>query len=156
MRLSRPAAVAIVALTSLSLATGAAAAQRQPAPSAEATPGTARRSRPSLQMDADETRRALEEVLKQYPPSLPRVLRMDPTLLNNDAYLQPTRSLRRFLNQHPEVAHNPNFFFAQYGDEQQLLPGDAAGPRHQHVARAPSRALQLERSSSRSRRAWSG
>jgi hypothetical protein len=67
-------------------------------------------------MDADETRRALEEVFKQYPPSLPRVLRLDPTLLNNEAYLLPYSQLAAFLKQHPEVAHNPNFFLSQYGE----------------------------------------
>lgn len=115
MRLSRPAAVAIAALTSLSLATGAAATQRQTAPNPVASPrDTTAVSTPLLQMDAEETRRALEEVLKQYPPSLPRILRLDPTLLNNDGYLQTYPQLAAFLTQHSEVAHNPNYFLAEY------------------------------------------
>ncbi|MEO6237047.1 MAG: hypothetical protein ABIQ52_08610, partial [Vicinamibacterales bacterium] len=90
MRLSRAAVVAVAALTTLSLATGAAAAQRQPAaPPAEAAARNPAPPSSVPQMDADETRRTLEEVFKQYPPTLPRVLRMDPTLLVNDAYLQP-------------------------------------------------------------------
>jgi hypothetical protein len=116
MRLSRPAAIFIVTLTSLSLATGATASQRQPAPSAEATPRDRTAVSTVLQMDADETRRALEDVLKQYPPSLPRILRLDPTLLSNDAYLQPYPQLAEFLKQHSEIAHNPSFFLSQYGD----------------------------------------
>jgi hypothetical protein len=117
MRLSRPAAVAIVALTSLSLATGAAASQqRQPAPTVEETPRDRTAVSTVLQMDADATRRALEEVLQQYPPSLPRVLRLDPTLLANDGYLKPYPQLAAFLNQHPEVAHNPNYFLSQFGE----------------------------------------
>ena len=116
MRLSRPAAVAIVALTSLSLATGATASQRQPSPNPEAISRDRTAVSTVLQMDADESRRALEEVFKQYPPTLPRVLRMDPTLLNNDAYLEPYPQLAAFLKQHPEVAHNPNFFLSQYGE----------------------------------------
>jgi hypothetical protein len=66
--------------------------------------------------DADETRRQLEDVLKAYPPSLPRVIRLDPNLVNNESYLQPYPALAAFLMQHPEVKHNPAFFFAQYGD----------------------------------------
>ncbi len=115
MRLSRPAAVAVAALTTLTLATGAAAAQRQPAaPPAEAAARTPAPPSSVVQMDADETRRTLEEVFKQYPPTLARVLRMDPTLLVNDAYLQPYPQLAAFLKQHPEIPHNPNFFLAEF------------------------------------------
>jgi hypothetical protein len=116
MRLSRPASIAVITLTSLSLATGASAAQR-----AERAPSPAPRDVTAVstvvQMDADETRRQLEDVLKAYPPSLPRVLRMDPTLVNNEAYLQPYPALAAFLTQHPEIKHNPSYFFAQYGDD---------------------------------------
>ncbi len=115
MYLSRPAAIVVAAFTSLSLATGASAAQRQ----------TVRGDSPATrdttvstgsQMDADEMRRAFEGVLRQYPPTLPRILRMDPTLLNNEGYLQPYPQLDAFLKQHPEISHNPSYFFAQYGD----------------------------------------
>jgi hypothetical protein len=116
MRLTRPAATALATLMSLSLTTGATAAQRQPPPSPGATPRDTTAVSTVLQMDADETRRALEEVLKQYPPSLPRILRLDPTLLNNEAYLQPYPQLAAFLKQHSEIGHNPNFFLAQYGE----------------------------------------
>ena len=114
MRFSRPAAIAVAALTSLSLTTPAWAAQRQqvagPAPRDVTAVSTA------AQMDADEMRRALEVVLQQYPPSLPRILKMDPTLLNNESYLQPYPQLAAFLKQHPEIAHNPAYFFAQFGE----------------------------------------
>ena len=63
---------------------------------------------------AEETRRDLEELLKQYPPSLPRILRLDPSLLSSGEYLQPYPSLAAFLAQHPEVGHNPGYFFSQY------------------------------------------
>jgi hypothetical protein len=113
MRFSRPIAVAAAVLTSLSLATGAAAQTRQvpsPAPRDVTAVSTA------VQMDADEMRRALEAVLEQYPPSLPRILKMDPTLLTNEGYLQPYPLLASFLKEHPQVAHNPAYFFAQFGE----------------------------------------
>ena len=116
MRFSRPAALVVVALTSLSLATGASAAQREPTPA----PGSRVTTKaPIVQgqgVPADETRQALEEVLKQYPPSLARILKLDPTLLNSDGYLQPYPQLAAFLKEHPDVAHNPSYFFAEYGD----------------------------------------
>jgi hypothetical protein len=70
--------------------------------------------------NAEETRRRLYEVLQQYPPSLREVLRLDPSLLTNPAYLEPYPALAEFLDQHPEVAHNPGFFipdFRQYRDD---------------------------------------
>jgi hypothetical protein len=63
--------------------------------------------------NAQETLHRLQELLQQYPPSLGRVLALDPTLLNNEAYLQPYPQLLSLLTQHPEVAHNPGFFFDQ-------------------------------------------
>lgn len=114
MCLSRPAAIVVVALTSLSVATGASAAQRQPVTGPGPAPRDVTAVSTASQMNADETRRALEEVLKQYPPSLPRVLLMDPTLLGNDLYLQPYPQLAAFLKQHAEVLHNPSYFLAEY------------------------------------------
>jgi hypothetical protein len=111
----RPAAV-IVLVTALSvIAPRADAGQRQPAPSprdaanaAEATP-----TAPST-LDAEELRQQLERLLEQYPPSLARVLTLDPTLLTNSPYLQPYPALATFLSQHPDVPHNPAYFFARY------------------------------------------
>ena len=112
MRLNRPAALALVTVMSLSVAMPATATQRQPA-NAPAPRDTTAISVAS-QLNADETRRALDEVLKQYPPSLPRVLLMDPTLLNNAGYLEPYPQLAAFLKQHAEVAHNPSYFLPNY------------------------------------------
>jgi hypothetical protein len=63
--------------------------------------------------NANDTQRRIQELLQQYPPSLGRVLALDPTLLTNETYLQPYPQLSTFLAQHPEVAHNPSFFFDQ-------------------------------------------
>ena len=63
--------------------------------------------------NANDTQRRLQELLQQYPPSLGRVLALDPTLLSNDTYLQPYPQLATFLAQHPEIAHNPSYFFDQ-------------------------------------------
>src|SRR5262245_23837793 len=65
-------------------------------------------------LDADETRRQLEDVLRAYPSTLPRILRMDPTLLTNADYLQPYPALSNFLALHPEIKHNPAYFLSSY------------------------------------------
>ena len=69
--------------------------------------------RPGEDSNAPDTVRRLQELLREYPPSLSRVLALDPTLLNNDAYLQPYPQLATFLGQHPEIAHNPTYYFDQ-------------------------------------------
>jgi hypothetical protein len=113
MRLTRPAAAVVVTVTCLSLVTPAGAAQRRAAvPDAAARPTEAAPA--ASTMTADETRRALEELLRQYPPSLPHILRLDPSLLGNSAYLQPYPALAAFLAQHPEIGHNPSYFFSEY------------------------------------------
>ena len=83
----------------------ATAAPAQPAPSATVPDDR----------DARETRQQLEELLKRYPPSLGSVLKMDPALLSNDSYLASYPSLASFLAAHPEVVHNPDYFFDRVG-----------------------------------------
>jgi hypothetical protein len=79
-------------------------------------------------LDADETRRQLDDVLRAYPSTLPRILRMDPTLLDNPGYLQPYPALFAFLMQHPEIKHNPSYFLQAYdaGGGFRLTPQDRA------------------------------
>lgn len=54
--------------------------------------------------------------MQRYPPSLKSVLALDPSLLNNPAYLSPYPALAGFLNAHPEIAHNPSFYVGEYND----------------------------------------
>jgi hypothetical protein len=75
--------------------------------------------------------------LRQYPPSLGEVLRYDPSLMSNEAYVAPYPSLAAFLAQHPEIAHNPGYFVGEYRENQwqndprrpviQLMEGVLAG-----------------------------
>jgi hypothetical protein len=66
--------------------------------------------------NVEETRRRLHEVMQQYPPSLGQVLRLDPSLLTNPAYLEPYPALAEFLGQHQEIPHNPGFFLGEFRD----------------------------------------
>jgi hypothetical protein len=121
-----PAAVVAVALLAGLEANPAAAqnprpANRGPAPEQSRAPQAPRGAlRADLAAPYDgnveETRRRLHEVLQQYPPSLREVLRLDPSLLSNAAYLEPYPALAEFLSQHDDIAHNPGFFFPDYRD----------------------------------------
>lgn len=75
-----------------------------------------------IEADSRETREQLRSTLRTYPPSVGRVLRIDPTLLSNDAYLATYPKLQMFLKQHPEVQHNPGFFFEGFADEEPDSP----------------------------------
>jgi hypothetical protein len=61
--------------------------------------------------DAQATRERLEELLKRLPPAVGRVLRIDPSLMANEAYLSTYPALAAFLKQHPEIRNTPGYFF---------------------------------------------
>jgi hypothetical protein len=67
-----------------------------------------------LTQNAQETRQQLYRVLEKYPPALGRVLRLDPTLLTNQAYLNSYPQLASFLAQYPDVPRNPGYYFERY------------------------------------------
>jgi hypothetical protein len=83
-----------------------APASRPPAPVREVTPQLNVEAR-----SAEETRADLHRILEQYAPSIVEVFRHDPSLLSNENYLATYPALSQFLARHPEVAHNPAYFF---------------------------------------------
>lgn len=60
--------------------------------------------------DAGQTRDDFRELLNRHPPSLGRVLKLDPSLMTNDAYLASYPALAAFLKQHPEISRSPAYF----------------------------------------------
>ena len=66
---------------------------------------------PDNPVEARETRDQLMEVLRQYPPALAEVLRLDPSLLTSEQYVATYPGLAAFVARHPEVARNPGYFF---------------------------------------------
>ena len=106
--------------------TSAFAEAQQPAPAArplapapqqpQPPPGPPQSSPGFLaeQRDARETRERLNDIFRQYPPSVREVLRIDPTLMYRADYIGNYPVLAAFLEQHPEIAHNPGFFVGDY------------------------------------------
>jgi hypothetical protein len=82
----------------------------QPAAPSPAPATTPAQPAPGEDVDAEQVRDRLRQVLDQYPPSLRRVLQFDPSLLSNQAYLATYPTLARFVATHPQVGHNPAFF----------------------------------------------
>ena len=62
---------------------------------------------------AEEIRGQLNELLRNYPPSVAQVLRLDPSLLTRDGYLAPYPALAVFISQHPEIALQPGFYLGR-------------------------------------------
>lgn len=107
------------------IARGQAPAARGAAQTPAAAQAPARA--PADMSNAEETRRDLAEILEKYPPALGRVLKLDPSLLNSPAYLEPYPALAAFLSAHPEVAHDPGYFLARVpGPDGAYRPTDAA------------------------------
>ena len=81
----------VLLLTSGAFVSDAAAQARAATRQPTATEATTERL--ASQMDADATRRALMELLERHPPSVGRVLKLDPSLMRNEA---TCRRIRRF------------------------------------------------------------
>jgi hypothetical protein len=82
-----------------------------PAPAPAAAVQAPALALPDNPVEARETREQLMEVLRQYPPSLAEVLRLDPSLLTSEQYVATYPGLAAFVARHPEVARNPGYFF---------------------------------------------
>src|SRR5918993_736489 len=88
------------------------AAQTQPVESRQAPAAQAVQT--VTGRDAEETRRAFYQVLEQYPPALGYVLRLDPTLLTNQAYLASYPNVAAFVAQVPDIPRNPGFYLEKF------------------------------------------
>jgi hypothetical protein len=128
MRMSHTQLAAVSVLIGTILAAPAVSAQPQqgkavaPIPTAPAAQEPAARP---FQMNAEQTRRELNTILRQYPPMLDDILRMDPSLMSNRDYLAMYPTLRDFLAAHPEIAHNPSYFVGEHQEQ----PGDSESYR---------------------------
>lgn len=108
MAVARPTISAAILASALAVLGPTAAAQArlqvpaQGAPAAEAA------------QNAKEVRAQFIAVMQKYPPGLGRILKIDPGLFNNEAYMAPYPLLRNFVAQHPEVTRNPAYYLEQF------------------------------------------
>ena len=86
--------------------------------------------------DAGETRDRLREIINQYSPTLYEVFKNDPSLMMNADYIGNYPALAAFLQQHPEVAHNPGFFVGEPSWERQRDPRMAGIEVWRHLIEA--------------------
>jgi hypothetical protein len=61
-----------------------------------------------------EVRSQFGSLLRQSPPSLARLLVLDPNLMSNSVFLDENPRLKRFLAEHPEVVRNPRFYLEEF------------------------------------------
>jgi hypothetical protein len=66
------------------------------------------------EVDAGRTRDQLRELLHRHPSEVGTVLGLSPSLLRNEVYMASYPALQAFVGEHPEVVHNPGFFFGGY------------------------------------------
>jgi hypothetical protein len=99
-----------IAVLMMAVTTGAAAQGARSRGSSSPAPAQVAPSQPLDEQNARITREQLERLLSQYPPSLQKVLQLDPSLLHNPEYLAPYPGLAQYLEQHPEIGHNPAYF----------------------------------------------
>ena len=60
-------------------------------------------------------------LLRQYPPRLGEVLKLDPSLLSNEGYLAPYPEIRTYLQRHPEIVRDPGYFLGNVSSELEEL-----------------------------------
>ena len=90
----------------------ATAASQVPAPAAAAAqaPGVVTDGR---QLNADDVRNQLNELLQDHPPAVREVLQREPALLVNGDYLAPYPRLAAFVAAHPEIVRSPSYFLGE-------------------------------------------
>lgn len=69
--------------------------------------------------DSAETRELFNDVLSRHPREIGVILKLDPSLFRNEAWMGSYPALREFVAQHPEIAQNPSYYL-----ERVWIPGD--------------------------------
>jgi hypothetical protein len=118
----------VLAVFLIALSAAAAAAQVPQSPLASA-PGAAPAVTPPAAVigadarDAREVKNRLEQILRQYPPSVGQVLALDPSLLTTPAYTATYPALAAYVAQHPEILRDPTYYLATPFQRVRVLEG---------------------------------
>lgn len=90
------------------------------------TTATTTTSALAREIDSRETRERLREILHRLPPEVGKVLKLDPSLWQNQTYLNTYPPLAAFVAAHPEVAHNSRFYLESIWIPSDPVPETAA------------------------------
>ena len=66
-----------------------------------------------------EVREQFTRVLQQHPDELWMLLKLDPALLTNDAFMSGYPEVQEFLARHPEIHRNPRFYLSRFSSPAQ-------------------------------------
>jgi hypothetical protein len=66
-----------------------------------------------------KVREQLTRLLEQHPSELWMILKLDPSLLTNDAFMSGYPEVREFVAAHPEILRNPRFYLARFSSSAQ-------------------------------------
>ncbi|HEV2720668.1 MAG TPA: hypothetical protein VG323_11665 [Thermoanaerobaculia bacterium] len=72
-----------------------------------------------ISSDSRQTHKEFTDLLRRLPSEVGVVLKLDPTLVNNQQYLATYPELAAFVGQHPDISHNPRFYLSDV-----YVPGD--------------------------------
>ena len=98
---SRLLVVAVGALLTCGLANASAQSAVEPRRAAASA---------QYQTNAEATRQELMQLLGKHPPSVGRVLKLDPSLMRTETYLETYPQLQEFLAAHPEIPQNAQYY----------------------------------------------
>lgn len=66
-----------------------------------------------------EVRNQLTRLLQRHPDELWMLLKLDPALLTNDAFMSGYPEVQEFVARHPEIPKNPRFYLAEFNSPAQ-------------------------------------
>lgn len=66
-----------------------------------------------------EVREQFTRLLQQHPDELWMILKLDPALLTNDAFMSGYPEVQEYVARHPEILRNPRFYLSQFNSPAQ-------------------------------------
>ena len=91
-----------------------------------AAPAATETSTPAESLSSHQIRNEFNSLLRQRPPEVATILKLDPSLLSDESFLAKYPELGSFIAAHPEVRHNPRFYLSDFAapSERRSLAGD--------------------------------